>query len=225
MTPLHKTQSSQPRGRNVPSHKGVVHGLWKPLAISALLTITGQVSAGTVTTPRLVSNDCMVCHGMTGHNTIYPIVPRLAGQQKSYLKAQLTAYQDRARADQNGQIFMWPVADALDKAKILELAAYFAAQKPPMQSSGVKHAGIAQGKLIFNQGINAEQVVACSACHGADAQGAGTFPRLAGQRYQYMVQQLTYFHNGTRVNMLMNSIAKNITKVQIKEVAAYLSSP
>ena len=32
------------------------------------------------------------------------------------------------------------------------LASYFAAQKPVMQSSGIKHAGIKEGKVIFNQG-------------------------------------------------------------------------
>jgi cytochrome c553 len=193
----------------------------------ALLLVAGQASAavsGGGPAPYRVSSDCMVCHGMTGRNTLYPIVPRLAGQHKSYLELQLKQFKDRSRADQNGEIYMWPVAQSLDSAKITALAGYFAAQKPPMQSSGIKHAGMKAGKAIFNQGITNEQIPACMECHGADGQGAGAFPRLAGQRYGYIVQQLTYFHNGTRVNSLMNQIAKNITVAQMKDVAAYLSS-
>lgn len=197
------------------------------LIFGTLLAVAGQASAAGGTgapAPYRVSSDCMICHGMTGNNTIYPIAPKLAGQHKGYLELQLKQFKDRTRADQNGQIYMWPVAQSLNAAKIKELASYFASQKPAMQSSGVKHAGIKEGKVIFNQGVTNEQIPACMECHGSDGQGAGAFPRLAGQRYGYMVQQLTYFHNGTRVNSLMNQIAKNITVAQMKDVAAYLSS-
>ena len=197
------------------------------LLLSALLLVAGQASAtGNAggPAPYRISSDCMVCHGMTGHNTLYPIVPRLAGQHKGYLELQLKQFKDRSRADQNGEIYMWPVAQSLGAAKIKALASYFASQKPPMKSSGIKHAGMARGKIIFTQGISHEQIPACMVCHGAAGQGAGPFPRLAGQRYGYMVQQLKYFHNGTRVNKIMNQIVKNITVAQIKEVAAYLSS-
>ncbi|MHB8252301.1 MAG: c-type cytochrome [Acidiferrobacter sp.] len=223
-TSSHKRKSHQDGGQNVPEHKGMINSLWRPLAVTALFAMAGSVGAANIKTPYRVSSDCMICHGSTGHNTIYSVVPRLAGQHKSYLEAQLKAYRDGTRADQNGQFYMWPVAQALGTAKITALATYFASQKPPMQGSGVKHAGIAQGKQIFSQGIMAEQIPACMECHGADGQGAGPFPRVAGQRYQYMVQQLTYFHNGTRVNTLMNQIVKLITKAQIKAVAAYMAS-
>ena len=197
------------------------------LISGALLAVAGQASAAGGAggpAPYRISSDCMVCHGMTGNNTIYPIVPKLAGQHKGYLELQLKQFKDRSRADQNGQIYMWPVAQSLDAADIKELASYFASQKPPMHSSGIKHAGMKEGKAIFNQGVTNEQIPACMECHGSDGQGAGAFPRLAGQRYGYIVQQLTYFHNGTRVNSLMNQIAKNITVAQMKDVAAYLSS-
>ncbi|WP_163097793.1 c-type cytochrome [Acidithiobacillus ferrianus] len=202
----------------------------KPVALlilSSLLAVAGQASAAGGAggpAPYRVSSDCMICHGMTGHNTLYPIVPRLAGQHKGYLELQLKQFKDRSRGDQNGEIYMWPVAQSLTAAEMKELASYFAAQKPVMQSSGIKHAGIKEGKVIFNQGVAAAQIPACMECHGSDGQGAGAFPRLAGQRYGYIVQQLTYFHNGTRVNSLMNQIAKNITVAQMKDVAAYLSS-
>lgn len=203
---------------------GATRGVWKALAAMGLLTLGAQVGAGATNVPFRVTNDCVVCHGVTGTNTIYPEVPRLAGQHKAYLKLQLQEFKSHERADQNGKLFMWPVAQGLDKAQINQLATYFAAQKPAFHTSGVHHAGVAAGKDIFNNGVASAQIPACSACHGANGDGASTFPQIAGQRYQYIIQQLTYFHNGTRSNMLMNSIAKNITKAQMKEVAAYLSS-
>ncbi|MDD5375919.1 c-type cytochrome, partial [Acidithiobacillus sp.] len=92
------------------------------LLFGTLLLVAGQASAAVgsadAPAPYRVSSDCMVCHGMTGRDTLYPIVPRLAGQHKSYMEAQLKAYKDHSRADQNGEIYMWPVAQALDSAKI-----------------------------------------------------------------------------------------------------------
>jgi cytochrome c553 len=119
---------------------------------------------------------------------------------------------------------MWPVAQGLTKGQIAKVAAYFASQKPGMEPSGIKHPGIAKGKAIFTNGIASEQIPACAECHGANGKGAGIFPQIAGQRYAYIVQQLTYFHNGTRKNQLMNAIVKPITRPQMKEVAAYLST-
>ena len=53
------------------------------LLFSAFLLVAGQASAAVgsadAPAPYRVSSDCMVCHGMTGHDTLYPIVPRLAG--------------------------------------------------------------------------------------------------------------------------------------------------
>ncbi len=200
------------------------------VAAAVLWALAGTAGAATAPkvvsgpTPYRVSSDCAVCHGMRGASTDYDVIPRLAGQHKAYLVMQLQQYRDGHRADQNGNIYMAPVAQSLTNAQIDALASYFSAQRPRMQASGVHHAGAAAGKAIFTNGIASEQIPACMACHAANAQGMGTFPDLAGQRYRYIVQQLKYFHNGTRQNALMGQIAKNITVPQMKEVAAYLSS-
>lgn len=204
--------------------------VWRPVAAAVLLAMAGVAGAATKTkvvsgpTPYRVSSDCAVCHGMRGASTDYNIIPRLAGQHKAYLVMQLKQFRNGHRADQNGNIYMAPVAQGLTTGQIDQVASYFAAQRPRMQASGVHHAGAKAGKAIFMNGVTSEQIPACMECHGATAQGASTFPDIAGQRYRYIVQQLTYFHNGTRKNELMNQIAKNITVPQMKEVAAYLSS-
>lgn len=221
MTKLsHKKESHRAR-------RGQTAGVWKPLAVAALLAFAGSAVAGKVVSgpvPFRVSSDCQICHGMHGAATDYGVIPKLAGQHKAYIVLQLQQFRDGKRADDNGNVYMLPVAQALTNAQINEVATYFAAQRPRMQSAGVQHAGAADGKAIFNNGVTSEQIPACMECHGANAQGAGTFPDIAGQRYDYIVQQLKYFHNGTRTNQLMNQIVKNITVPQMKEVAAYLSS-
>lgn len=200
-------------------------------AVAALAILVGPAGAMTMKThvssrkiPHEVSRDCMICHGMRGGSTTYGIIPRLAGQHASYLIGELTRFKAHMRRDQNGRIYMWPVAQGLTKAGIARVAAYFARQKPGMEASGVKHQGIAKGRDIFTNGIASEQLPACAECHGANGKGVGIFPRIAGQRYAYIVQQLMYFHKGTRKNALMTAIVKPLTKPQMKEVAAYLSS-
>ena len=172
--------------------------------------------------PQSVQQSCMVCHGQAGENTIYPIVPRLNGQQVQYLAWQLQQFKKHTRADQNAQIYMWPVAQALDQQDIQALAKYYAAQSP-MHSASSPRPGVSAGKQIFLQGIASQGIPACMACHAVNATGRGTFPRLAGQRYGYMVQQLKYLHDGSRANPIMQPIAEKLTIQQMQDVAAYLS--
>ena len=217
------TNHSQTQESKRPSMGAV----WRPVAVAVLLAVAGTAGAAKATpgsTPYRVSDNCAICHGMRGASTDYNIIPRLAGQHKAYLVMQLKQFRNGHRADQNGNIYMAPVAQGLTTGQIDQVASYFAKQRPRFQASGVHHAGAKAGKAIFMNGVTSEQIPACMECHAANAQGVGTFPDIAGQRYRYIVQQLTYFHNGTRKNALMNQIAKNITVPQMKEVAAYLSS-
>ena len=56
------------------------------------------------------------------------------------------------------------------------------------------------------------------------AEGAGTFPRLAGQHRSYLEKQLEVFATNLRANPTMHENAKNLTALQISQVAAFLSS-
>ena len=215
------------RSQTQKSQRSSMSAAWRPVAAAVLLAAAGAAGAAKVVsgpTPYRVTDNCAICHGMHGASTDYNIIPRLAGQHKAYLVMQLKQFRDGHRADQNGNIYMAPVAQALTNGEIDQVASYFAKQRPRFQASGVHHAGAKAGKAIFMNGVTSEQIPACMECHGANAQGASTFPDIAGQRYRYIVQQLKYFHNGTRKNLLMNQIAKSITVPQMKEVAAYLSS-
>jgi cytochrome c553 len=62
------------------------------------------------------------------------------------------------------------------------------------------------------------------ACHGAKAEGAGTTPRLAGQRRLSLERQLAYFAANARTNEVMHLEAANLTDPQIRELSAYLAA-
>ncbi|MCB1761596.1 MAG: cytochrome c [Gammaproteobacteria bacterium] len=80
-------------------------------------------------------------------------------------------------------------------------------------------------------GAGAELYVAktCVACHGADARSPimPTYPRLAGQNAQYLVQQLSDIKSGVRDHgqtMLMRGIMANVSDDEIKAIADWLST-
>ena len=68
----------------------------------------------------------------------------------------------------------------------------------------------------------------CAGCHGEFGQGGskGEYPRLAGQRMGYIVDQLKSFRSRTRVNIPMYPYTqeRELPDEDIKDVAAYLAS-
>jgi cytochrome c553 len=172
--------------------------------------------------PDLVTRVCSTCHGPRGVS-ISPMFPNLAGQQVVYLETQLKAFRDRSRADPHAQAFMWGMAAQLTDAAITEIAAYYAAQ-PPAPGKPAGRDETAAGKKIFEEGIPAQQVPPCQSCHGDKAAGNGPFPRLAGQHRPYLERQLAAFISNARANEIMHANAKDLTALQISQIAAFLSA-
>lgn len=166
---------------------------------------------------------CSSCHGMGGQSNLSSTFPRLAGQQDEYLVNQLKAFRDKSRADPHAHTYMWGMAARLSDPTIDGLARYYSTQ-PPVHGSPGDPAQMAAGKKIFDEGIPAENVPACAACHGEQAQGAGAIPRLAGQHRSYLERQLDAFSSNARANEIMHENSKNLTAPQITEVAAFLSA-
>ena len=198
--------------------KGLVGGV-----AGVLLTLgVGAATAQTTTAIDLVRRECSTCHGPRGIS-VSPGFPNLAGQQPLYLEAQLRAFRDRSRADPHAQAFMWGMAAQLTDATIKEIAAFYASQPPP-GGTRADQAETAAGKKIYEEGIEAQHVVACQTCHGPKGQGNGPFARLAGQHRAYLEKQLEVFATNLRANEIMHENAKNLSALQISQVAAFLSA-
>ncbi|QZP32316.1 c-type cytochrome [Pseudomonas sp. DR48] len=128
---------------------------------------------------------CSLCHGLTGES-VSPLFPKLAGQQKEYLKLQLSDFKLHTRSDKTGAQYMSGLTH-LTETQIKELADYFSSQSPMKADVG---ASDARGESIFRNGIPESGVARCSACHGAGGEGKGAVPRLAGQHADYVVSQM-----------------------------------
>ena len=79
--------------------------------------------------------------------------------------------------------------------------------------------------LVVNGG--AGKTTACGICHGADLQGLGPVPGIAGRSPSYIVRQLTDIQQGTRTGewaALMNPVVSKLNSQDILAIAAYLAS-
>jgi cytochrome c553 len=66
----------------------------------------------------------------------------------------------------------------------------------------------------------------CARCHGADGTGRGTgaFPKLAGQRQDYLVRALEAYSDGRRHSGTMGPIAAALGRQESRELARYYSN-
>lgn len=85
---------------------------------------------------------------------------------------------------------------------------------------------------LFSMNVNAADVAAgkakaamCAACHGpAGISAIPTYPNLAGQKEQYLLQQLKNFKSGDRKNPIMAPMAMGLTDADMANLAAYYAS-
>jgi cytochrome c553 len=179
-------------------------------------------SAATQDAERIAVGTCASCHGPQG-NSYSPKFPRLAGQRASYLAAQLRAFKAQTRADADAIGYMWGMSAPLDDATIDALAEYYATQSLSVAKRG-DALQIAKGKDIYNNGISADGIPPCVACHGPGGLGSDQFPRLAGQHVQYTLKQLRSFQNNMRDVAVMHGIALGMKEPDMRAVASYLQA-
>jgi len=172
---------------------------------------------------KLAAQLCAACHGVHGRSES-PMFPRLDGQTSEYIQAQLKGFREHARAETDARAYMWGIASQLDDATIRALGDYYASQSAAPGKTGDASL-VARGQIVFEQGVPDSGVPACASCHGAQAQGNGTFPRLAGQHEPYLLRQIEQFRSGARGNApVMSAVAHQLSTEQAQAVAAYLQS-
>lgn len=194
---------------------------------AAAAMMAGSVQAQDVASDkesvRRAIHVCAACHGEGGRST-QKGVPSLAGQMPQYFQAQLKDFRSQTRVETGTQAYMWGVSALLDDATIADLAEYYAAQKPAPGKSG-DPALMKAGRKMFVDGAPERGVRACASCHGEKAEGQAGFPRLAGQRADYLYDQLKVFGGKLRPHgVLMSEEVKSMTSAEMRAVAAYLQS-
>jgi cytochrome c553 len=118
---------------------------------------------------------------------------------------------------------MWNATAHLDPSTARHLAVYFSALRPePAKDGDIKLA--AEGKIIFENGVPNENIAACQACHGPEAQGVREIPRLGGLSYNYLKRRLEDWSQGRDTSGTpMPHVARSLSPNQISALASYMS--
>ncbi len=64
----------------------------------------------------------------------------------------------------------------------------------------------------------------CAPCHGANGEGKGSFPTLAGMDEKKFTQALKDFKSGKRSNGMMKSVASKLSDKDMDNLADYYAS-
>ena len=169
---------------------------------------------------------CARCHGRDGSGRGRDAFPKLNGQREVYLLDALRAYANGDRASG----IMEPVAAAMTDEEMRAVARVYARQ-PAMTPTTLADADTrARGRVIANEGIEAQRIPACADCHGpTEHPRHEAYPRLAGQSARYLEAQLGLFRAGVRGGSaraeLMQPIeAHYLSEAQRHAVAVYYAS-
>ena len=168
---------------------------------------------------EIVQGKCFICHGVAGESSS-PVFPRLAGQNAGYVARQLADYRSGKRKSST----MQPMVEDLKPEDFQALGVYFATR--PTVGHAIADPDLAQmGRFIYMRGNPYSGVASCATCHGANAHGSESLPRLAGQHAQYTENQRKQLKTRARTNdnAVMHGIASKLTELELKAVAAYLS--
>jgi cytochrome c553 len=173
---------------------------------------------------KIDSKLCSVCHGRAG-TASSELFPQLAGQPAPYLIAQMKAFRDKSRSEENAKRFMWGISSRLSDEEIEQLAAFYEAQQPLHSGKISDQAKYDQGKNIFINGHPEKAVPPCMACHGEKGEGKELIPRLGGQHEAYLIRQLKVFYGNERpAATAMHEVVKGLSESDIEAIAQYLQA-
>ena len=186
----------------------------------SLLSGSAWAQADEARAKKIVSGVCFVCHGAEGESAS-EVFPKLAGQHAEYIAKQL----DNFKSGKRKSTAMADMVAKLTPDEMVALGKYFEKQSAPKEE--LTDAPLAAvGQYIYQHGNKFSGLAACASCHGAEAKGTVSLPRLAGQYAAYTETQLKQFNQRERTNdnAVMHAIVSKMTPLEMAAVAQYLSA-
>jgi len=176
---------------------------------------------------------CSSCHGDNAMGMDAIGSPRLANIGYVYIVKQLTDYAEGKRKDLTMDQ-MNNIAKGLTEQDRRDLAAYensFPRAEEPSDLKALKADGTAVGSASAGQALirygDGGRITACMTCHGFNGRGADpVYPKIAQQKFVYLVNQLKHWKDGTRANdpmSQMQKIARQLSEQDIINAATFLS--
>lgn len=183
-------------------------------AVALASSVQVPAAAQDIEAGRAKSQVCAACHGVDG-NSVASTFPNLAGQSWRYIYIQLKDFKEGRRSNP----VMSPMAVPLSKQDMIDIANYFAAQTAKPSSFKADEAKIKLGKAKSDETL-------CAMCHLGGFAGQNEIPKVAGQQYEYVVQQLLDFKARKRTNDAgnMTSVAQTLSEKDIENLAHYITS-
>ena len=184
------------------------------IALFMLATASVGVQAQDIEAGKKKAEACVACHGPNGNSTIGAF-PTIAGQNARYIYLQLRDFKEGRRKNP----MMSPVAAAMEKQDMHDLAAYFASQKQARTSFKPDMERVKAGAAKAEESL-------CSMCHLGGMAGQNEVPRLAGQHPEYIIAQLKSFKARERTNDAgnMTSLAQTLSEDDITNLAHWIHS-
>lgn len=165
---------------------------------------------------------CIGCHGIPAYQASFPEVhkvPMIAGQNAAYIVASLAAYKSGDRKHPT----MRAIAGSMSEQDMADVAAYYEKLGGPAPVGAVPAPAAPVAELLTKGG--------CAGCHGESFNQPidPSYPKVAGQHADFLYVSLkAYQVDGNpqvgRGNPIMGGIARQYTRAELKQLAAYLGS-
>ena len=167
---------------------------------------------------QILFDTCAACHGKDGAGTSDGTVPALAAQHFRVIVHELVSYRHEGRFDPRMEHFTndHHLSDVQD---IADVAAYIS-RLPPTRSPGPVGGKEMKPAAELYTGR-------CASCHGEKGEGNNVkrYPRLAGQRSEYLLDQLQEAAEGRRPDFPPAHIRllQRVKRPDLVGIADYLS--
>lgn len=194
--------------------KAPFHWISAAVLLLGLLGMLAKASAQDLEAGKAKAQVCAACHGADG-NAPAPIFPNLAGQTWRYLYIQLKDFKEGKRVN----ALMTPMVETLSRQDMINIANYYAAQPVKPSPFKAEEAKIKLGKAKADETL-------CTMCHLGAFAGQNEVPKVAGQQYDYIIQQLRDFKARKRTNDAgnMTSVTETLSDDDIVNIAHYIAS-
>jgi cytochrome c553 len=186
----------------------VCHNPHSPML--GLAPVAAAEPHGDAASGKAKSEVCVACHGAEGVSVDLP-GPTIAGQKAAYIVEAIKAYASGARDNPLMSAAMQDVSGEDGE----NLAAHFSGLKCESSLNAGKPAAPAAPAAVSK----------CLACHGASGMSSNrAIPNLVGQTKDYLVAALGAYKDGTRKNVMMSGVVKDLSDASIESAAAYYAN-